>query len=372
MANIKPTIAITHGDINGIGYEVILKTFEDERIAELCTPVLFGSSKILAHYRKMLELPTRYNVVRTLDEIQPGVLNVIDCIDETIQAEPGTSSTVAGQAALASLEAAVDAVVSGKLDVLVTAPINKKNIQSETFTFPGHTEFLEHVCGSTTPALMVLTTEGLRVALVTTHMPLSEVASALTEEGVIEKIRIFNQTLRRDFGIHHPRIAVLSLNPHAGEEGLLGTEEQEIIIPAIRRARDEKIMAFGPYASDGFFGSGRFVKFDGVMAMYHDQGLTPFKVMAMDTGVNFTAGLPLVRTSPDHGTGYDIVGRGEASPDSMRQAIYEAIDILRNRRREDEATANPLMRQTPERPERNKDKQLSAEKTETVTESETE
>lgn len=349
-----PTIAITHGDINGIGYEVILKSFEDERLAELCTPVLFGSAKILAHYRKILGLGTNYNIIQRPEEARAGVLNVINCVGEDVLLEPGQSSETAGRAALASLEAAMRSVVNGETDMIVTAPINKKNIQSENFEFPGHTEYLESVAGNDAKALMILTSDNIRVALVTTHLPLKDVAQAVTEETLVDKLRIFNKSLKRDFGIHHPRIAVLSLNPHVGEEGLLGNEEKDIIIPAIERAKEEKIMVFGPYASDGFFGSGRFVKFDGVLAMYHDQGLTPFKVMAMDSGVNFTAGLPWVRTSPDHGTGYDICGRGEASAESMRRAIYEAIDIYRNRLREDEATANPLR---PYREEKNSDNQ---------------
>lgn len=337
-----PVVAITHGDINGIGYEVILKAFEDERLAELCTPVLFGSAKIINHYRKQLGLETKTNVIEDMGDVRPGVLNVINCIPEDTRLEPGVSSQTAGQAALASLEAAMRAVTAGECDVIVTAPINKKNIQSPTFVFPGHTEYLESVAGADAKALMILANDNLRVALVTTHLPISAVPAAVTEENVLEKIRLFNRSLHRDFGIHHPRIAVLALNPHAGEEGLLGVEEQQVIIPAVDKARQEKIMVFGPYAADGFFGSGRFVKFDGVLAMYHDQGLAPFKAMAMDNGINFTAGLPWVRTSPDHGTGYDITGRGEASADSMRQAIYAAIDIWRNRRNEDHAHRDPL------------------------------
>lgn len=351
MAKI-PTIALTHGDINGIGYEVILKAFEDERMTELCTPVLFGSAKILNYYRRQLGLNTPFKMIDKLEDIESGVLNVYNCIDEDVKVEPGVSNEQAGQAALAALREATEAVASGKLDLLVTAPINKKNIQSDTFTFPGHTEYLESVAGDGTKALMILTADNLRVALVTTHLPLAAVPAAITEEAILEKLRIFNRTLHRDFAVQHPRIAVLSLNPHAGEDGLLGTEETEIIIPAIARAKEEQIMAFGPYAADGFFGSGRFVKFDGVLAMYHDQGLTPFKAMAMDAGVNFTAGLPWVRTSPDHGTGYDISGRGEASAQSMRQAIYLGVDIVRNRRQHDLAYSNPLERHVFERKQR--------------------
>lgn len=344
MSNHIPKVAVTHGDINGIGYEVILKTFDDERIDELCTPVLFGSAKILNFYRKQLGLNTKYEVIESADQARPGVLNVINCVGEDVKIEPGVSSTQAGEAALASLETAVRSVIEGQCDVLVTAPINKKNIQCSTFVFPGHTEYLENIAGPGSKALMVLSNDMLRVALVTTHLPLARVPAAITTDAVLEKLQLFNRSLIRDFGVQHPRIAVLSLNPHAGEDGLLGSEENDAIVPAISAARDEKIMAFGPYAADGFFGSGRFNKFDGVLAMYHDQGLAPFKVMAMENGVNFTAGLPWVRTSPDHGTGYDISGRGEASAESMRSAVYQAIDIWRNRKREDAVTANPLKR----------------------------
>lgn len=339
-----PRLAITHGDINGVGYEVILKTFDDERMTELCTPVLYGSGKILTFYRKQLGLNTPFNTIETADQAKPGVLNVINCVDEDCKVEPGISSTEAGRAALASLEAAMRDVAVGNMDAIITAPINKNNIQGPTFTFPGHTEYLESVAGQDAKALMILTNDNLRVALVTTHAPISAIPAAITTETVLDKIKTFYRSLRRDFGIHSPRIAVLSLNPHAGEDGLLGNEEKDYIIPAIDQAKADKIMAFGPYAADGFFGSGRFVKFDGVLAMYHDQGLAPFKSLAMDTGVNFTSGLPWVRTSPDHGTGYDITGRGEASPESMRRAIYTAIDVLRNRVRYDEAHANPLRR----------------------------
>ena len=235
---------------------------------------------------------------------------------------------------------------AGEVDVLVTAPINKKNIQSETFSFPGHTEYLEASLGEEgDKAMMILCNENMRVALTTIHKPLSQVPQSISRELVFERIKTLNASLRRDFGISSPRIAVLSLNPHAGEDGLLGNEERDIIIPAIQDAKDKKILVFGPYAADGFFGIGRFVKFDGILAMYHDQGLAPFKALAMDSGINFTAGLPYVRTSPDHGTGYDIVGRGEASAESMRQAIYTAIDIYRNRQREDACTKRPLKRQ---------------------------
>lgn len=343
-------MGITHGDINGIGYEVILKTLDDARLLELCTPVVYGSAKIAAFYRKALDMPAvQMTQCAGGEEIRDGAVNIVNVVDEDVKVEPGVESPVAGQAAFASLERAVADLRQGHIDVLVTAPINKHCIQSEAFHFPGHTEYLEASLAADSEtdnkALMVLCSDDLRVALVTTHLPLSEVPAAVTGEAVLEKLRIFNRSLIRDFGIHSPRIAVLSLNPHAGEGGLLGKEEAEVIAPAIEEARAKKIFAFGPYAADGFFGSGLYHRFDGVLAMYHDQGLAPFKALAMEAGVNFTAGLPYVRTSPDHGTGYDIAGRGEASEQSMRSAIYAAIDIYRNRRREDEATANPLRRQ---------------------------
>lgn len=338
-------VGITHGDIDGIGYEVILKMLEDNRILEMCTPVVYGSAKIAAFYRKLLDMPNvPFTQVENGEAIVDGVNNIINVVPEDVKVDPGVASPVAGLAAFASLERAVADLRAGDIDVLVTAPINKRSIQSENFTFPGHTEYLEAAVGEGAEALMVLCNGSLRVALVSTHCALRDVPAAITQEAILRKLHIFNRSLVRDFGIDAPRIAVLSLNPHAGEDGLLGHEEEEIIIPAINQAKAEKILAFGPYAADGFFGAGRFVKFDGILAMYHDQGLAPFKALAMDNGVNFTAGLPYVRTSPDHGTGYDITGRGEASPDSLRSALYAAIDLYNNRRREDDARSHPLRR----------------------------
>lgn len=342
---MKPIkVGITHGDINGIGYEVILKTLEDERILEICTPVVYGSAKIANAYRKSLgmeEIP--FKRIDSASEAVEGANNIVNVIPEDVHAEPGVSSAEAGRAALAALERAVADLKSGDIDVLVTAPINKANIQSESFTFPGHTEYLEAATDEPgARALMVLCNDRMRVALVTTHMPIAKVPQAITKAAVLDKLEVFNRSLQRDFGVNAPRIAVLSLNPHAGENGLLGTEEKDEIIPAIDEARQRGILAFGPYAADGFFGAGRFVKFDGILAMYHDQGLAPFKSMGMDTGINFTAGLPFVRTSPDHGTGYDIAGSGEASEESLRASIYTAIDIWRNRRSYDEAHRSPL------------------------------
>lgn len=344
--NKKLRVGITHGDINGIGYEVILKALEDNRILELCTPIIYGSAKIAAYYRKAMGLQTpQFYQANSIREVKDGDYNIINVVAEDTKLEPGMSTQVAGQAAFVALEAAVSDLRGGDIDVLVTAPINKHNIQSETFSFPGHTEYLEASIGDGGKSLMILCNDRVRVALVTTHLPINKVAESITKEAIVEKLTIFNRSLIKDFGIVAPRIAVLSLNPHAGENGLLGKEEDDIIIPAVEEAQNSKILCFGPYAADGLFGSGQYDKFDGILAMYHDQGLAPFKTIAMTDGINFTAGLPMVRTSPDHGTGYDIAGKGEADPESMRCAIYHAIDIYRNRCRDEQMRRNPLRRQ---------------------------
>lgn len=337
-------VGITHGDINGIGYEVILKTFGDLRIAELCIPVIYGSTKVAAYHRKALELPpVTFNLIQDAGDAEVNKVNVINCIPDDVKVELGKSTKVAGDASLSALERATADLSAGLIDVLVTAPINKDNIQQDNFHFPGHTEYLEKKFGDEgSKSLMILAKDDLRVALVTGHVSLSRVAESITKEKIKETIDIFNKSLLRDFNIDKPRIAVLSLNPHAGENGLLGTEENDVIIPALREMEESGVLCFGPYASDGFFGSGRFKSFDGILAMYHDQGLTPFKTLAMEEGVNFTAGLPIVRTSPAHGTAYNIAGKNEASEISFRQAIYMAIDTLRNRNEYDAARVNPL------------------------------
>ncbi len=345
----KIRVGITQGDINGVGYEVILKALEDERMLEICTPVIYGSAKIAGYYKKSsLANPIQLNQISKASEARDGQNNIINVIGEEVKVEPGIASQEAGNAAFVALERAVTDLRAGDIDVLVTAPIDKHTIQSDTFRFPGHTEYLQaSLADNSEKALMILNdpATSLRVALVTGHIPISKVPEAVTKDAVVERLKDFDQSLRRDFGINRPRIAVLSLNPHAGEEGLLGSEEKEVIEPAIAECQIDKINCFGPYACDGFFGTGQFTKFDGVLAMYHDQGLAPFKTIAMNTGVNFTAGLPYVRTSPDHGTAYDIAGRGIANADSMRQAIFEAIDIFRNRAVYDKAHANPLRKQ---------------------------
>ena len=337
-------VGITHGDINGIGYEVILKTFLDARMAEMCTPIIYGSSKIAAYHRKTLELPAvNLSIISQAEDAGSNRVNIINCVDEEAKVELTQSTPVAGQASYQALEAAVTDLKRGAIDVLVTAPINKHNIQNAEFHFPGHTEYLEECFGGVgRKALMIMLKDELRIALVTGHIPISQVASKITPEDIVSKLRLFNQSLKQDFGIERPRIAVLSLNPHAGDSGLLGKEEDEIIIPAMQEAEKRGVMSFGPYAADGFFGSGSYDLFDGVLAMYHDQGLVPFKTLAMEDGVNFTAGLSVVRTSPAHGTADDIAGQNKDSEESFRPAIYSALDILRRRISYREATSKPL------------------------------
>ena len=342
MEQNRIKVAITQGDINGIGYEVILKAFEDPTMLELCTPIVYGSPKIMTYHRKALNLETSFTIINSASEVQHGKINVVNCNDDEVKVELGKPSRESGKAAFDALEMAMTEYKNGLFDVLVTAPIHKQMIQSESFTFPGHTEYIEQSVGEGAKALMVLASERLRVALVTGHVPVAKVASELTQELIQEKLELFNASLKADFGINAPRIAVLALNPHAGDGGVIGTEEETIITPAIKAMREQGVICFGPFPADGFLGSDAYRHFDGVLAMYHDQGLIPFKVLAMDEGVNFTAGLPLVRTSPDHGTAFDIAGKGEASENSFRQAIYMAIDVFRNRKSDAEARRNPL------------------------------
>lgn len=344
MHRIK--VGITHGDINGVGYEVILKTFADDEMLELCTPVIFGSPKAATFHRKALESDTNFTVIDTAADARDGQVNLVNCFgDLELKIDFGTPSTDAGKAALVALEAALRALADGTIDVLVTAPIDKHTIQGDKFQFPGHTEYIEQRAGDGHHALMILMNNHLRVALVTTHLPVAQIAQHITRQAVEEKLTILHETLRRDFAIDNPRIAVLSLNPHCGDNGLLGTEEQSDIKPAIEAAFQKGVRCFGPYAADGFFGSGNYTHFDAVLAMYHDQGLAPFKALAMDDGVNYTAGLPVIRTSPAHGTAYDIAGKNLADAASFRQAVYTAIDIRRSRTAYDEAHRNPLRKQ---------------------------
>lgn len=345
MEDNKIRIGITQGDINGVGYEVILKTFSDPVMLELCTPIVYGSPKVAAYHRKALDLSTNFSIINQAAEAVQNRLSVLNCTDDEVKVEFSKPDADAGKAALGALERAIDDYREGLIDVIVTAPINKHTIHSEEFNFPGHTEYIEERLGNGAKALMILMKNDFRVALVTAHIPVREIATTITKELIEEKLMIFNRSLKQDFGIGAPRIAVLSLNPHAGDGGLLGMEEQEVIIPAMKTMESKGILCYGPYAADGFMGSSNFTHFDGVLAMYHDQGLAPFKALAMDDGVNYTAGLPVVRTSPAHGTAYDIAGQGVASEDSFRQAIYVAIDVFRNRQREKMAHANPLRKQ---------------------------
>ena len=343
MEKEKTVIGITHGDINGIGYEVIIKTLAESQMTELFTVVIYGSSKMAAYHRKNIDAPNfNLNVIASAKEINPSKINIINCVSDDVKIELGQSTQEAGQSAFAALERATEDLKQGLLDTIVTAPINKNNIQSEAFRFPGHTEYLEQKFGNNSPALMMLVNNMMRVAVVTGHVPVKDVSSQLTKEKIVEKLIVLNTSLKQDFAIVRPRIAVLGLNPHAGDNGVIGNEEAEIIALAIREAEEQGILCFGPYPADGFFGAGSFNQFDAVLAMYHDQGLIPFKTLSMETGVNYTAGLPVIRTSPDHGTAYDIAGQNKASEESFRHAIYLACDIHKNRTWHTEITANPF------------------------------
>ncbi len=344
MSNLVK-VGITHGDSNGVGYEILLKAFSDNRLTELLTPIIYGSSKVASYHRKVLNSKSiAFNMIANCQEAKEGQINFINAATQDVKVEIGKPNHSSGEGAYLALEAAITDIKNLDIDALVTLPINKDSIQGQDFNFKGHTEYLEDRTsdGKNHKALMILVSDDLRVALVTTHLPIAEVAGAITKELVIEKIKTLNHSLKRDFFIENPRIAVLGLNPHAGENGMLGKEEQEVIEPAIQNCVERDILCSGPYPADGFFGSRRFKQFDAILAMYHDQGLVAFKTIAMDSGVNFTAGLPIVRTSPAHGTAYDIAGKNEASDESFLQALYMAVDIHRHRVFYDEARKNPL------------------------------
>ncbi len=340
--NEKIRVGITQGDSNGVGYEVIIKTLADARMLDFCIPVVYGSAKVLSFYRKLLNIEQfTYSSLTITGDINPKTINIINCVPDDLKVDPGKSTPDAAQAALRALQTAVADIKRGKIDVLVTGPFNKQTMHDVGFTFPGHTEFLAKSF-DTKEDLMILCSDVMRVGVVTGHISLADVSKSLSKEVIVQKLQILNRSLQRDFGVHKPRIAVLGLNPHAGDGGLLGKEEEEIISPAILEAQKQGILAFGPYPPDGFFGVASYQRFDAVLAMYHDQGLIPFKALSFQSGVNFTAGLEVVRTSPAHGTGYDIVNAGTASPDSFRESIYAACDIFRHRKTYDEITANPL------------------------------
>ena len=332
MQKRKPIVGITQGDSNGIGYEVIIKALSDPRLLEFLTPVIYGSSKLFGFYRKTLadmEQPD-INAINSASEAKPKKINILNCVPDSVFAEPGKSPPESARAAMESLSRAVADIKDGLLDAIVTGPINKKAMNAQGFGFPGHTEYLQQQFGAEDVA-MVMTSHRMRLGVVTGHIPLRDVASSITVDKILGKLRLLDRSLREDFCVDQPRIAVLSLNPHGGDGGLLGAEEQDIIIPALAAATAEGIMAFGPFSPDGFFGLGHYARYDATLAMYHDQGLAPFKALSFEDGVNYTAGLPIVRTSPDHGTAFEIAGKDMADPQSMRSAIFAAVDIFNAR-----------------------------------------
>ncbi|MGQ1890388.1 4-hydroxythreonine-4-phosphate dehydrogenase PdxA [Thermophagus sp. OGC60D27] len=342
MSSEKIKVAITQGDINGIGYEVIFKTLADPKTLEFFTPVIYGSSKVAAYHRKALNISNfSLNSVKSGEEAMPKRVNIVNCLDDNVRVELGKPTQTSGMAAFEALKNAVEDLKNGFVDVLVTAPINKNTIYSDQFSFPGHTEYLAEQFKASSH-IMLMVSPKLKVGVVTGHIPLKDVANSLSPERILDKIRVLDHTLRTDFTIRKPRIAVLGLNPHAGDNGLIGDEEINTIIPAIEMARQEGIMALGPYPADGLFGSEQVGNFDAVLAMYHDQGLAPFKSIDFAEGVNFTGGLPIVRTSPDHGTAFEIAGENKADASSFREAVYLAIDVYKRRKMHQEISANPL------------------------------
>ena len=342
MEHKRIKLGITHGDLNGVGYEVILKTFSDSRMFEFCTPVLYGSSKVATYHKNLLNLhqDVSINPIGKAADASDKKFNVVNLTDDEIKIDIGKSTDIAGKLSRDALERACKDLKEGLIDVLVTAPINKKNIQSATFDFPGHTEYLSHQFGSS--SLMMMVCDRVRIGIVTNHLALKDVPQVLTHNLLADKLMLMNESLKRDFGIPMPKIAVLALDPHAGDNGVIGDFDMSVLKPVIDEIQAKGILAYGPYPSDGFFGSREFNKFDGVLALYHDQGLIPFKLMSFSEGVNFTAGLPYVRTSPAHGTAYDIAGKDKADEQSFRSAVYLACNILRNRKEYDELTADPL------------------------------
>ena len=340
----KVRVGISQGDINGIGLEVIIKTFVDPAMEELCTPILFSSQKTVSFHRKTLGIEDfSFHPIKDYEQIQPKKPSLMNLYDDEINFELGKSTAIGGKYALMSLVAACDALEANAIDVLVTAPIDKHGIYSDAFPYKGHTEYLDKRFGAGNGnALMLMVGDTVKVAVVTGHIPVEQVAAALSTEKILQKIKLLNESLIKDFGIRKPKIAVLGLNPHAGDNGTIGSEEQSLILPAIQKAREQNILAVGPFAADGFFGNASFTQFDAVLAMYHDQGLIPFKTIAFNDGINFTAGLSVVRTSPDHGTAYDIAGKNMASEVSFRKSIYTAIDIFRKRNEYKQLSENPL------------------------------
>lgn len=338
----KPIIGFTCGDINGIGIELILKSLSDNRFLDFCTPVIFASNKVINFYRKSIaDVNFSFTSLKDFSKPNPKQVNIYNCWEEEVAIQPGTLSDIGGQYAVKSLQAAAEALKKGKIDGLITAPIHKKNVQNSDFLYTGHTPFLKDYF-EVEDVLMLMTAENLKVGLVTEHIPVKNIASHITKESILSKLAILHRSLKKDFNIERPKIAVLALNPHAGDEGLIGTEEEEIIKPAIKDARQHNMLVVGPFSADAFFARGQYNKFDAVLAMYHDQGLIPFKSLAFGEGVNFTAGLPGVRTSPDHGTAFDIAGKDKADPSSFRAAIFSCIEILNNQKVYEDNRKNPI------------------------------
>jgi len=339
----KPKIGISIGDVNGIGLEIIIKTLADAKIYDYCTPIVYGHTKVASFHRRNTHINEfSFNVIDNPADAQHRKANMINCWEEDVKIETGQVTADGGKYAYISLQRATDDLLAGNIDGLVTAPINKDNIQSEEFSFPGHTEYLQHR-DSKDESLMFLVSDTLRVGVVTGHIPVSKISESITADKIIHKLKLMNASLQDDFWIRKPKIAVLGLNPHASDNGLIGSEEKDTIIPAIEEARNNDVLAFGPYAADGFFANGTYLQFDAVLAMYHDQGLIPFKQIAFESGVNYTAGLSFVRTSPDHGTAYDIAGKNMASEVSFREALFTALHIIKHRRETAELNENPLV-----------------------------
>lgn len=337
----KIIVGISIGDLNGIGIEVILKTFEDKRMLEFCTPVLFGPTKTISYHKKVLGIETPVHGITSINQVTHSKINILNIWKEEVAIELGTATKISGEYAAKSLASGVEHLKNNTIDVLITAPINKENIQSETFNFPGHTEYLE--ANLEGKSLMILMTSELRIGLITGHIPIAKVAESITPELIKSKVETMYNSLKQDFGINKPKIAVLSLNPHCGDKGVIGKEDDDIIVPTIAEIAATGKLVFGPYAADGFFGSETYKQFDGVLATYHDQGLAPFKALSFGKGVNFTAGLSHIRTSPDHGTGYDIAGKNLANPSSFIEALFSAIEIFKKRKEYKELTENPLL-----------------------------
>jgi len=340
----KAIIGITTGDINGIGLELIIKTFSDNRMLDFCTPVIFASNKVVNYYRRLIPENTfSFNSTKDLTKLNPKQIHVFNCWDEEVAIQPGMLTDLGGKYAIRSLQVAAQCLKDGQIDAIVTAPIHKSNTHNNDFPYTGHTPFFKEKFGAN-DVLMLLYDQELRVALVTEHLPLNMVAAAITKELIVSKVNLLKESLIKDFGIDKPKIAVMGLNPHAGDEGQIGTEEQTIIKPTIELLQQQGTLVFGPFSADAFFARANYQHFDAVLAMYHDQGLVPFKTLAQGGGVNYTAGLPVIRTSPDHGTAFDIAGKNMADESSFREAIFESIRLLKQRKNYAEYTANPMRR----------------------------